>query len=189
MISCPDAGHIIHTHNAYRDQLVAWCQVAGITVQKEITVKLNDGTTYRADIVLPTGLPGYTSQALLLDVTFRSPFTKSAIKKACKWSGAAAGMGEDDKDKLLSKSLADSKYAFMPIGVETLGGIGSECTPFTSFILTQLHYRLRKPYHEVASLFWQSLSVLVQRMKSNRILRCQQLLASPHNAEAVSQRL
>src|SRR6185295_10924264 len=50
-----------------------------------------------------------------------SPSVPVAIKKACKWSGAAAGMGEDDKDKLLSKSLADSKYAFMPIGVETLG--------------------------------------------------------------------
>jgi len=186
VISCPDAGHIVHTHNAYRDQLMAWCRLAGITVQKEVNVKLIDGTTYRADIVLPAGLPGYTSLPVLLDVTFRSPFTKTAIKKACKWSGAAAGMGEDDKDKLLSKSLADSKYTFIPIGVETLGGIGSECVPFTSFILTQLHYRLRKPFHEVAALFWQSLSVLVQRMKSNRILRCQQLLVTPHKAEAVS---
>jgi hypothetical protein len=176
VISCPDAGHVVHTHNAYRDKLIDWCRVAGILVQKEVTVTLKDGTTYRADIVLPTGIPGYTSLPVLCDVTFRSPFTKTAIKKASKWSGAAAEMGEDDKDKLLNQSLSDSHYALIPIGVETLGGIGFECFPLTAFILTQLHYRLRLPFHEVAAHFWQSLSVLVQRMKSNRILRCQQLL-------------
>ena len=179
VISCPDAGHIVHTHNAYRDLCIAWCRLAGVTVQKEVTVKLNDGTTYRADIVLPTGLPGYTSLPLLLDITFRSPFTKSAIKKASKWSGAAAEMGEEDKDKLLKNALKDSKYAFLPIGVETLGGIGYECEPFTSYLINQLYYHLRKPYQEVAAIFWQSLSTLVQRMKSNRILRCLQLLHTP----------
>src|SRR3954464_2211794 len=67
-------------------------------------------------------------------------------------------------------------YAFIPIGVKTLGGIGDECAPFLNYVLTQLNYTLRKPFHEVAAHFWQSLSVLVQRMKSNRILRCLQLL-------------
>ena len=176
VISCPDAGHVVHTHNAYRDALVDFARLAGVTVQKEQTITLVDGTTYRADIVLPTGLPGYTSLPVLLDVTFRSPFTKTAIKKACKWSGAAAGMGEEDKERLLNKALTDSKYALIPIGVETLGGIGSECAPFMNFLLTQLSYKLRQPFHEVASSFWQTLSVLVQRIKSNRILRCQQLL-------------
>lgn len=179
VISCPDAGHVVHTHNAYRDALIDFARLAGITVQKEQTVKLVDGTTYRADIVLPTGLPGYSSLPVLLDVTFRSPFTKTAIKKASKWSGAAAGMGEEDKERLLNKALADSKYTLIPIGVETLGGIGSECAPFTNFLLTQLTYKLRKPFHEVAASFWQSLSVLVQRIKSNRILRCKQLVWSP----------
>jgi hypothetical protein len=179
VISCPDAGHVVHTHNAYRDALIDFARLAGVTVQKEQTVKLVDGTTYKADIVLPTGLPGYSSLPVLLDVTFRSPFTKTAIKKASKWSGAAAVMGEEDKERLLNKALADSKYALIPIGVETLGGIGSECAPFTNFLLTQLTYKLRKPFHEVAASFWQTLSVLVQRIKSNRILRCQQLLWSP----------
>jgi hypothetical protein len=179
VISCPDAGHVVHTHNAYRDALIDFARLAGVTVQKEQTIKLVDGTTYRADIVLPTGLPGYTSLPVLLDVTFRSPFTKTAIKKACKWSGAAAGMGEEDKERLLNKALTDSKYALVPIGVETLGGIGSECAPFMNFLLTQLSYKLRQPFHEVASSFWQTLSVLVQRIKSNRILRCQQLLLTP----------
>ena len=66
----------------------------------------------------------------------------------------------------------------IPIGVETLlvGGIGSECTVLIDYILTQLTYRLRKPFHEIAANFWQTLSVLVQRIKSNRILRGQQLL-------------
>ena len=91
------------------------CRLAGITVQKEVTVKLTDGTTYRADIVLPTGLPGYTSLPVLLDVTFRSPFTKTAIKKACRWSGAASVMSEGDKDRILSESLSDSKYEFIPL--------------------------------------------------------------------------
>jgi hypothetical protein len=176
VISCPDTGHVVHTHNAYRDELINWCRKAGILVQKEVTVTLKDGTTYRADIVVPGGIPGFTSLPVLCDVTFRSPFTKTAIKKACKWSGAAAEMGEETKDKLLSKSLTESNYVLIPIGVETLGGIGFECFPLTAFILTQLHYRIRQPFHEVAAHFWQSLSVLVQRIKSNRILRCQQLL-------------
>ena len=47
------------------------------------------------------------------------------------------------------------------------------------YILTQLTYRLRQPFHEVAASFWRTLSVLVQRMKMNRILRCQQLLQGP----------
>jgi hypothetical protein len=175
--SCPDAGHVVHTHNAYRDLLVNWCREAGITVQKEVTVRL-EKSTYRADIVLPTGIPGFTSQPLLLDVTFRSPFTKTGTKKASKAPGLLAENGEDAKVARLREALEAAKYKFLPIAVETLGGIGRECAPFTQFILTQLHYRLRKPYHEVAEQFWQSLSVLVQRLKANRIIRCQQLLYS-----------
>ena len=87
-------------------------------------------------------------------------------------------MGEDSKNNRLMAALKESDYAFYPIAVETLGGIGPECAPVMNYLLTQLHYRLRKPFHEVASVFWQSLSVLVQRMKSNRILRCLQLLHS-----------
>jgi hypothetical protein len=174
--SCADAGHVVHTHDAYRDLILAWCRKAGITVQKEITITLIDGSTYRADLVLPVGIPGFTSLAVLLDVTFRSPFTETGLKKASKWSGASAEMGEDDKNNQFLDILKRSGYTFIPIGVETLGGVGEECLPFTSYILTQLHYTLRKPFHEVAAIFWQSLSVLVQRMKSNRILRCLQLL-------------
>ena len=85
-------------------------------------------------------------------------------------------MGEDQKNARLNEALSIAGYCFIPIGVETLSGVGTECSPFIDHILTQLHYRLRKPFHEVAALFWQSLSVLVQRMKSNRILRCLQLL-------------
>ena len=174
--SCADAGHIVHTHDAYRDQLLAWCRLAGITVQKEVTVTLTDGSTYRGDLYFPTGIPGYTSLPVLFDVTFRSPFTTTGVKKASKWSGASAEAGEDYKNVKLLKALTLAGYAFIPIGVETLGGIGDECMPFVNYVLTQLHYNLRKPFHEVAAHFWQSLSVLVQRMKSNRILRCRQLL-------------
>ena len=69
--------------------------------------------------------------------------------------------------------------AFLPIAVETLGSIGTECSPFMNYLLTQLHYSIRKPFPEVAMHFWQSLSVLVQRMKSSRILRCRQILLAP----------
>jgi hypothetical protein len=179
VLSCADTGHIVHTHNAYRDQLIAWCRLAGITVQKEVKVKLKDGSTYRADIVLPTGIPGYTSQTLLLDVTFRSPFTETGLRRSSKWSGGVAEMGEEQKDSILLDCLRESNYAFLPIAVETLGGIGYECAPFTNYLLTQLYYRLRQPFQEVAAQFWQSLSVLVQRLKSNRILRCRELLQGP----------
>lgn len=174
--SCADAGHIVHTHDAYRDLLLSWCRHAGITVQREITVILPDGSTYRCDLYLPIGIPGFTSLPVLLDVTFRSPFTTTGVKKASKWSGASAEAGEDYKNVKLLSALSLAGYAFIPIGVETLGGIGDECAPFVNYVLTQLHYTLRKPFHEVAAHFWQSLSVLVQRMKSNRILRCLQIL-------------
>ena len=144
--------------------------------QIEVEVKLSDGSTWKCDLKLPLGIPGFTPNEVLLDVTFRSPFTKTGLKKASRWSGAAAKMGEDKKNALLSEALKKSRYAFFPVAVETLGGIGPECSPFINYLLTQLHYRLRQPYPEVASTFWQSLSVLVQRMKSNRILRCLQLL-------------
>ena len=176
MLSCMKAGHVIHTHNAYRDQLIEFARFAGISVQKEITAKLIDGSTYRADIVFPLGIPGFTTKIVLADVTFRNPMTDSAIKKSSKWSGAAAELGEETKEKLLSEILEKSNYVLIPIGVETLGGIGSECTVLIDYILTQLTYRLRKPFYEIAANFWQTLSVLVQRLKSNRILRGQQLL-------------
>ncbi len=112
---------------------------------------------------------------LLADVTFRNPMTKSAISKAAKWSGAAAKIGEQEKEKKLREILEESNYELMPIAVETLGGIGNECAPLMYYIITQLHYSVRKPFHEVAAQFWQTLSVLVQKMKMNRILRCHQL--------------
>ena len=141
------AGHVIHTHNAYRDELIEFARIAGISVQREITAKLIDGSTYRADIVFPLGIPGFTTKIVLADVTFRNPMTDSAIKKSSKWSGAAAEMGEETKEKLLSEILEKSNYVLIPIGVETLGGIGSECTVLIDYILTQLTYRLRKPFH------------------------------------------
>jgi hypothetical protein len=178
VISCPDAGHVVHTHNSYRDLLLSWFRLAGIDAQKEIPVTLRNGTKYTGDLLLVLGIPGVTTSKVMLDVTFRSPFTKTGLKKASRWSGAAAEMGEDSKNNRLMAALKESDYAFYPIAVETLGGIGPECAPVMNYLLTQLHYRLRKPFHEVASVFWQSLSVLVQRMKSNRILRCLQLLHS-----------
>src|SRR3954464_7799075 len=140
-------------------------------VQREITIFLRDGSTYRCDLYLPTG-----SLPVLLDVTFRSPFTQTGVKKASKWSGASAEAGEDYKNVHFLNVVTLAGYAFIPIGVETLGGIGDECAPFLNYVLNQLNYTLRKPFYEVATHFWQSLSVLVQRMKSNRILRCLQLL-------------
>jgi hypothetical protein len=178
VISCPVAGHVVYTHDAYRDLLLAWCRLAGVDARKEVPVTLKDGSKYRCDLLVALGIPGVTTSQVLLDVTFRSPFTITGLKKASRWSGAAAEMGEDSKNNRLLTALKESNYAFYPVAVETLGGIGTECAPFINYLLTQLHYRLRKPFHEVASIFWQSLSVLVQRMKSNRILRCLQLLHS-----------
>jgi hypothetical protein len=178
VISCPDTGHVVQTHDAYRDLLQHWCRMAGIETQREVTLTLKGGSTYKADLMLVLGIPGVTVNQVVLDVTFRSPFTKTGLKKASRWSGAAAEMGEDSKNNRLLAALKESNYTFYPVAVETLGGIGEECAPFMNYLLSQLHYRLRKPFHEVASVFWQSLSVLVQRMKSNRILRCLQLLHS-----------
>ena len=157
-------------------------------MKKEELVKLKDGSTYRADISFPLGIPGYTARHVLADVTFYNPFTKTAINKSSKWSGAAAQMGEQDKERLLHDRLSESNYELIPIAVETLSGIGTECEPLINYILTQLSYRLRKTFYEVAAFFWQSLSVLVQRLKMNRILYCLQLLSNepgPIKEEAV----
>src|SRR3982751_1559828 len=120
-------------------------------------------------------------------VTFRSPFTQTGVKKASKWSGASAEAGEDYKNVHFLNVVTLAGDAFIPIGVETLGGIGDECAPFLNYVLTQLNYTLRKSFHEVADHFWQYLSALVQCMKSNRILRCLQLLPSPREARKESE--
>ena len=169
----------MQTHNAALELITEVGREARIPLCKEKTIKLLSGPneTYRADLLLPGGIPRLGNRPVALDVTITNPLVATDLSGASKAAGSAAASGERTKNNCLLKPLDDLGYSFLPLSFETFSGVGEQSKLFFDFLLTQLYYQLRLPFAEVTQTFWQRLSILIQRFKAQTIRRVIRILA------------
>jgi hypothetical protein len=173
LCSCKKGGGPVNTHNALRDLSAAALYKANIPFTKELPVpmaKTFGNPTWRADISLPAGIPKLPDKELHLDFTITNPLVKSQISKAGKQSGSATISGEKNKLADVGKHLPASCH-FLPVSLSVFGAVGDASRPFFNHLLTQLAYQSKTPFHEVASSFWITQSILLQRFKAQTIHR------------------
>jgi hypothetical protein len=174
LCSCKKGGGVVNTHDAVRDLTAAALHQARIPFTKESPIAMTEEygkPTWKADLRLPKGLTGNTShQECALDITITNPIVKTQIKKAGKSSDSATVSGEKTKHNDVGKHLP-SNIHFVPVSLSVFGAVGDASRPFFNYLLTQLAYQTKTPFHEVASSFWVTQSILLQRFKAQTIFQ------------------
>ncbi len=105
-----------------------------------------------------------------MDFTFRNEFAPTYAKRAAEKQGAAAGDGEKDKDREFKAVLDQSRWDFVPLGLESMGFSSPNCRDLAYYLIGQKAVHKGIAFAEVAALFWQSLSFRVHRQVSRNIL-------------------
>ena len=126
--------------------------------------------TWRADVSLPNGIPSHPAKELHLDFTITNPFVKTQLSKAGKASDSATLHGEQHKNNAIGKHLPPTSH-LLPVSLSVLGAVGEASRPLYNFVLTQLAYQTNAPFAEVATTFWITQSVLIQRLKALTIFK------------------
>ena len=123
-VGCGGNGDCIHRHDSLRDALFSAAQSAALVPRKEVP-SLIPGTNSRpADIFLPNWCMG---RPAALDVTVISTLQPLTLAgRCCRNSGSRAEtVGEERKTAAYNEACLSVGVAFIPLVVETLGGLVS----------------------------------------------------------------
>ena len=177
--SCKSSGGVVHTHDDVRDKLLYWIRKANLNVKKEKEIDLkptkeNPNPKWRADLILPNGIPGKIAGTIVLDVVVTNSLRKGLKKAAAKTPNVGTLAGENQKYNAMKGKLL-ANHTLIPIAFDVFSGAGSEMVPLTDYIITELHYALREPLAEIGTQFWQSFSILIMRHKAEAILKALRL--------------
>jgi hypothetical protein len=174
LCSCKKGGGVVNTHDALRDLTARHLHKAHIPFNKESPIAMPKDygkPSWKADLLLPGGLPGNTShQECALDLTITNPIVKTQFKNAGKSSDSATISGEKTKHNDVGKHLP-SNFHFIPVSLSVFGAVGAASRPFFNYLLTQLAYQTKTPFSEVASSYWITQSILLQRFKAQTIFQ------------------
>lgn len=179
IVSCKTEGGVVHTHDDVRDKLLTWARKANLIVRKEEDVNLkrtekDADPKWRADLILPNGIPGKVSGQVVLDIVVSNSLRKTLKKAAAKSSNIGSKAGENHKNNTIKDKL-EANNTLIPVAFDVFSGAGSEMVPLTDYIITELHYALRIPLAEIGTLFWQTFSILIMRHKAEALLKALRL--------------
>jgi hypothetical protein len=167
---CMKEGGVVHRHNdAYR-VFVEEARTGCIPLNVEREIPITAKTTYKADILLPYGIPGLSSRRTALDLTITTNFNNTMVKKAAKSDLAAALSGEKRKEYDHEKDLNEVGYDFIPLAFEATGGHSPELLPIVHYFVAQKALMTGVPFTELSVNFWQRLSVGLQKSNATAIL-------------------
>ena len=98
---CMTTGDVVHRHNDLYRHFVAEGRAAmkSLSIETPILIKSADDS-YRPDIILSRGIPGYSDKPLGLDLTVTCPLNKTLIQTASKQELYAACKAAALKDRL-----------------------------------------------------------------------------------------
>jgi len=133
----------------------------GLSVEE--TIRKTETSTYRPDIILSRGIPGYHDGPIGLDIVVTCPLNKTQISKAAGRDLASAIAASDRKDSEQRDALKKIHYGFMPLAFETTGGHTEEVETLVHYIAKEKQLMTGTPFGENATYLWELLSVTLQR--------------------------
>ena len=166
---CMKEGNVVHRHNDAYNEFVTEARNGGISLTVEKQIQISEKDTYKADILLTSGIPGLTTRSTALDLTITTNFNKTMVKRSAKTDLAAALNGEDRKDKELRLLLDQAGVDFIPLAFEATGGHSATVEPVAHYFLRQHALYSSTPFAELAVNFWQRLSVTIQKANATGI--------------------
>ena len=166
---CMKEGGVVHRHNdAYR-VFVTEARRGFIPLSVETKIQVTSDETYTADILLPYGIPGYSSRPTALDLTITTNFNATMVKKAAKTYLAAALSGKTRKENEHEKDLDALGIDFFPLAFESTGGHSPDVAPIAHYFIAQNALMTGIPFAELSTNFWQRLSVSIQKSNATAI--------------------
>ena len=156
-------GDVVHRHNDLYRHFVAEGRAAMISLSIETPILKSAEDSYRPDIILSRGIPGYSDKPLGLDLTVTCPLNKTLIQTASKQELYAACKAAALKDRLQKDDLDNLGYSFMPLAFETTGGHTEEVTTLVHYIAKEKQLMTGIPFSENVTRLWELLSTTLQR--------------------------
>ena len=156
-------------HNDSFRLVVKEARQALIGCSVEAKMNLSASESYRPDFTLSEPIANLTTEPTAVDFTVTNPFASSMIKRCSKEALKAALLGKKRKVKENEKRMKSKGFAFIAMSFEATGGCTEESERCIDYILSQKSHVLNVPYGVVASDFWQSLSVCIQRANARSI--------------------
>lgn len=170
-VICMPEGDVVHRHNLVYDLFVQEARAGGIGVKVEHEIFLNHDRSYRADFVTSYGIPGLTERTTCFDLTISCPLNGSNVSQAGRKDLYTAMQAEARKNKKHKENLEQVKYDFIPLAFETTGGHSPNVTPVVHYLLDQKAKMTGIPFNDLASRFWQHLSITLQSANAAAIQR------------------
>jgi hypothetical protein len=167
---CQTLGGVVHRHNDAYKVFVQEARHGLVAINVEHVIQITPEKTYKADIVLPYGIPGLLSQRTALDLVVTTNFCRTMVKAAAKEDLATAEKGADRKDKEHEEDLKKVGFMFCPLAFEATGGHTPEVSNIANYFITQNSLMTGRPFTELSVNFWQRLSVTLQRSNATAIL-------------------
>ena len=145
-------------HNTIRDALFNAAQSAALAPTREAPGMVADSCSRPADILLPTWHRG---RPAALDIHVISPFQALTLHEAAATPGHALNVGVQRK---LAAHLADCRAVgvdFIPIVMETLGGLAKDTISTVQSIgmaidqrTSDISFSSKQLFHRLAILLW-----------------------------------
>ena len=172
-------GFVTIRHNAVRDFFHQVGCDAVVTQSKETVLTLEDGSTYKADIFYPNGLPGVSDIPLAVDFTFTNELCPTEIKVATRGQGRVAADGENHKNSKLQKRVEKNELiSFLPLSFECFGGHGIHAKPLIYFLIKAYAAQKGLTKSETATRFWTDLSFKIQIANASAIVHARKAYES-----------
>ena len=156
-------------HNDSFRLVVKEARQALIGCSVEAKMNLSASESYRPDFTLSEPIANLTTEPTAVDFTVTNPFASSMIKRCSKEALKAALLGKKRKVKENEKRMNSKGFAFVALAFEATGGCTEEAERCIDYILSQKSHVLNVPFGVVASEFWQSLSICMQRANARAI--------------------
>lgn len=168
---CMPMGDVVHRHNDIYRVLITEARLGMISLSVEDTILKTAKSTYRADFLIPTGIPRISDRPTAFDVVVTCPLNQTLVKRAAANDLASADAAEKRKYKEQKEDLEKLGYGFVPVPFETTGG-------HTALVATLVHYLAQQkaimtgiPFAENVTRLWELLSVTLQRANAFAIKR------------------
>ena len=130
-VGCGGNGDRIVCHNAIRDVLFLAARSAALAPTREAPSVVPDSQSRPADILLPTWSRGHPAA---LDVTVISPLQQQTLHAAASTPGHALQVSVQRKPTAHLSACCSAGVEFIPIVLETLGGLAEDTITTTQCI-------------------------------------------------------
>jgi hypothetical protein len=182
-IICLNKGDVIHRHDDLYKEIVKDARKGMISLNTETTIMKTPSTSFRADVLMPPGIPGFMNRPTAFDLTVSSPLCATYQTRASRTDLKTAEKAGDDKDARQLKQLNALGFDFAPLAFEATGGSGPEVQVLVHYVSQQKALMTGIPFGEVVSRLWQRLSVVLQRSNAFAIKRRYVQLLPEHDED------